>query len=270
MTITAILSDPIVNGLGLILAVVGIVMACVFYRRGQVSREPSWDTKAVNLIRHTTSALNGLKLSYRGRKVANVTVCRVIFWNNGRKTIDRDDIPPLDPLRIEADPDVEILHVSILAANSPANAFKVLPVNDHHTALLDFDYLDKENGAVIQLIHDGVDSSKVSIAGTVKGARITRRPIAKASPSRFFQPWVRTALVLTVSYIVIAGTVLCDLAYLASSLATGKLTSQFLPILFLSLPVALTALVWISQWRNPCPRGLEAYLDDPTPNADAA
>jgi hypothetical protein len=46
----------------------------------------------------------------------------------------------------------------------------VSPVEDNRRVFLQFDYLDRGQGAVVQVVHSGAGGSKVKLRGTIKGA----------------------------------------------------------------------------------------------------
>jgi len=104
--------------------------------------------------------------------VQNVTVTTVTFWNAGRDPINREDIAPNDPLRIELKNNVEILEIPKLQGKlNPANNIK-LEMPKKGQIRLDFDYLSKDEALIAQIVHDGVSEHDIEFLGTIKGHQL--------------------------------------------------------------------------------------------------
>ena len=89
-----------------------------------------------------------------------------------RDLIHRSDIKTANPLRISpTDASVRILDVKLLARNHASSEFVASLDPDRNATMLDFDYLDRNCGAVIQVIHTGTNASVVEVAGDIKGVK---------------------------------------------------------------------------------------------------
>ena len=261
--LTALLASPLLNGVSFVLGVLGLILAYVFYRRAQRGKEPAWDIDSVNLVRNITSSLEGLSLLYKGKEVPNITVSKVIFWNNGRSTIDRTDIAPADPVRIKAGPGVRLLHATVLAANSAPSQFGITHESIDESVLIDFEYLDDGQGAVVQVVHDGLRSSDIEVTGSIKGAaRVARKAIARVGSPSMLRPRARRAVALAGSYLLLAFGLAGLALYLLSLASPREGSSDYGALLFLFVLVTIGALLNIAQWRQPCPRELEAFLGE--------
>ena len=84
--------------LGLILAIIGIILQIRSIRK----KEPVYSIKSNNVISCYSSTYKNLTVSYKGEKVENFTVSKVLFFNRGAVTLNRDDIATLNQLRIIA------------------------------------------------------------------------------------------------------------------------------------------------------------------------
>jgi hypothetical protein len=106
-------------------------------------------------------------------------MARERFWNGGRDTIKGSDVSANDPLRIEV-LGAKVLDVSILATTSPAVSPEV-GIDSAKAAVslsfvgLSFDYLDRQEGFLVQLMHTGPESADVDVKGRIKGAGEPRR-----------------------------------------------------------------------------------------------
>jgi hypothetical protein len=169
--------------IGLIIGIGGIVIGGIlsvyFYLKSLRDKKPCWGIRGNTLIEDYSNLYEHLKISYNDQPVQNLTVSKVVFWNDGLQTINKQDLVTVNPLRISALNDVRILDATILCANNSSSLFEVKVADDQKAALMTFDYLDKNQGAVIQVIHSGTSSLDLMIVGDVKGVRqfkLRRRP----------------------------------------------------------------------------------------------
>ncbi len=167
---------------GLIVGISGILIGLVssyfFYRKGTRSKKPTWVIRSNNLVRDYASALQKMQILYKDELVPNVTVTKVLFWNEGSLTIDKDDIVESNPPRIVADSNVNILDVKVLASVRDSTNFETHVSEDRKSVYLLFDYLDSKHGAVIQVVHDGTSSKDLYVIGDIKGVpQLYSKPI---------------------------------------------------------------------------------------------
>ena len=63
------------------------------------------------------------------------------------------------------------LDVSVSLTNNSSSEFETKPASDRKSARLGFDYLNKGQGAIIQVIHTGIKGSDVRIIGDIRGVK---------------------------------------------------------------------------------------------------
>lgn len=122
-----------------------------------------------NLISSGKASLPNLKIIYAGTNVDQVTVTKVTFWNSSFPTITEQDIIKAAPLSISAR-ECDILEITVLNGEDSANQIKVKLV-DEKTAHIFFDYLDRKEGGVIQIVHTG-DRDSIDVSRKIKGGKI--------------------------------------------------------------------------------------------------
>lgn len=129
------------------------------------------DPKLVSFIRGSTVVDRGesseIEVRYAGRPVARVVRTEITIWNCGRGTVRRDDIPPLDPLRIEFPADTADLLDVVATSSSPANELEA--VIDGCSIQLALHYLDPDQVVVIAVTHTGADPLAARVRGAVIG-----------------------------------------------------------------------------------------------------
>jgi hypothetical protein len=139
-------------------------------------RKPSYCVRSNNLIRNAASQYPDLEISYRqySGTVANLTVAKVMFFNKGREAIRRGDMVKADPIRIQMRDGTIILGVNVLYSKTE-NQFSVARSADRTSAMINFEFLDFTDGAVIQVFHTGTDDADVTVEGLVINAGRPKR-----------------------------------------------------------------------------------------------
>ena len=152
---------------GTIIGVVGIVLAVVFYRKGKEKKEFSYSLRSSTLIRGKKRKLEKLSVTYAGQQIDDLCVSKFTIWNSGNKTLNRDDMVTSKELTIAATDESRILDAELIACSEETNKFSV-QIIDKHTAKVLFDYVDKREGAVVQILHTGTNDT-LKIDCKIKG-----------------------------------------------------------------------------------------------------
>lgn len=165
-----LLTQPWFNAaLGLVGGITGIIGIVLFLVARSRSRIAAQIT-SLELVGVNSVLPNEIEFLFRGNKVPKVTLSRVAVWNIGNTTLKGDQIVAGDPLRIVTSEHSEILETTVLGRTRQVNEFSCNRQQDLlNEATCMFDYLDPEDGALIQVIHTGTD--KVKVVGTLRGIR---------------------------------------------------------------------------------------------------
>ena len=202
----------------LFVGVVGVVLAVIFYYRSKETVKPTIAIERSTIIGEkddkSTSPGNRLPdavtIFYAGQEIPTLSKAMVAFWNNGRKTLDRADIAPADPIEVHfKGSDVRVLEVrSITTSRDVINGR--FELKDCHIEIT-FDFLDRGDGLACEVFYSGKDV-KARVSGTVKGAvrGIKRRPFGSPVVSELDVPKplskmlhkVPASIVVTISGIV--------------------------------------------------------------------
>lgn len=168
------------------IAILGIVLAILFYIKSRRYKLPLYVIVSRNVIKNQTPLIPGLSVHFKGQEQNLVTVSHVWFWNQGNETINASDIVGAKPLAIHIAEGVDLLDVQIVKVVDNANGCKMgLPVKQNDGSVLipiQFDYLDKEDGLVVQIVHNGDAAHKMKVSGKIKGVEI----ITKAADAHAF------------------------------------------------------------------------------------
>jgi hypothetical protein len=266
--------NPVLNGIGIVLAVVGLGFAVWFHLRETRVRDPRWDTRISTLIRGGDRKLDQLRIYYGEELVDTVSTSRFIFWNAGKETIDRSDVVQDDPPRIACLENTKLLDASVISVNEDTNHLNIDLV-DEKTAHIEFEYLDHGHGGIIQIVHTGTEPGDVVIKGKIKGTgSVQRREVKGVKTLQFierkFGRWGRTItmFIYMVLYLgmalVIAGFAVYFLSDISGDIFPLEGVGEWLALVWFGF----IGLVWIwmclyfireafRRWRGGIPRGLE-------------
>lgn len=149
----------------IVLAIVGWIIAAVFGLRFVRKRKPSWAYRTIPIIGIGSKTPPEFKLFYSDRPVEDAYRTLVIFFNAGNQTIEASDVRKRITLVFN---NAKILREPKVNANDEATKFSAAwsTGGERSEVRLDFKCLDHNDGAVIEVIHDG--KGEVSCDGRIK------------------------------------------------------------------------------------------------------
>ncbi len=253
---TGVLNYLTNDNLGIVIGILGIITGYILYRRGLKLRLPSWDIRTNNLINNFSSKISKLDIKFDNKEISNLSVSKIVFWNEGREVIDKEDISKSNYLRITPSKEsVKILDCKVISRNSDASNFEVLLDPEKNEARLIFDYLNFRWGAVFEVIHTGIESKDIDIVGSIKGVeKINKKKISRVPESEivsiFYTKNMSTSMkriIYSIHSMILAGLVL----WVFKETLTLALFLSTIPFLGLFL-----------LWKNLEPKGLDSFLKD--------
>ncbi|KRF39813.1 hypothetical protein [Paenibacillus sp. Soil787] len=155
--------------IGSFIGAVGIIFSIVFYKFTRVKNQLSIKTSFIRLIGKRKSLSDDVDILYKGISVPRLTKSYIVLWNSGTSTVNGNDNIKDDRLRLEFSEGTQILRTNIIKENRRINKLSVqLDTECSNLVNVDFDFLDPNDGAVIELLH--TDQKKYPhIKGTIKG-----------------------------------------------------------------------------------------------------
>lgn len=259
---------------------IGIIVSYCFYRKSLRLKEPYWAIRSNNLIQGYRTKIDFLKVFFKDEDVENLTISRVLFWNDGADTIDKQDLNTANPLQIVGLNNSRILDVKVLASNNSSSQFKV-SLEENECVYVDFDYLDENQGAVIQIVHTGKSSRDIEVVGDIKGVKELRN---KLSAPRWIQISAKIKSKSKIpNKIVAIISALFGLAYIAMGLVTifaPSLDPHIIPnatqsinsdqariismvVFFIFSGCLMTTMgMWLWRRLGMAPKGLEVFNDE--------
>lgn len=150
-----------------IIAIVGFAYAFIVQRINKEKKEISFCLKSNHLIRGKRAKFEKLSITYDGQQIEDLCVSKFTVWNSGNRTLNRTDMVESKELTISVANECRVLDVELIACSDETNGFSVRIENEHTVKVL-FEYADKKEGAVIQIIHTGNDED-IQIDCKIKG-----------------------------------------------------------------------------------------------------
>lgn len=253
---------------GFLVTVFSLALAVIFYLRSRKRKLIRYAVRSTNMVKGLVSKIESLEMLYKGQRVEDLTVTRIAIWNAGEETINSDDVASGDPLCIRVGEGLKVLDEKILSIKNPTNQFAVERCPDQQGVVMKFDYLDSDEGAVIQIFHTGTSSDQVKIEGTIKGLgkvpRTTVPPFKRKLTISLPPPFKGTLAEFGVSGRTFGALLLISTIVVGSFLILVpdapprpvSFRGKVLPVLLGTLPYWAVGLYYI---KRRMPRGFEAF-----------
>ena len=160
--------NPWVIFLCFCITIVGLILAIAFFYASRKKKDFRYSYNSNQLIKDFTQQIDGLNISYKSESIESLTITKYVFWNKGNETINYSDFPSTSKLKIKIKKDFKILDSNIIFTKNDINNVKCELINNEEVLLM-FDYLDKGEGFVVQLIHTSPNNKDLYVDGTIKG-----------------------------------------------------------------------------------------------------
>jgi len=110
---------------------------------------------------------------FDGKEVPRLSLSEIVMWNAGKAPLRGSDISRLDPIALSFGSDGEILKANIEKRSRSANSLKLHLIEDEKDKLsISFEFLDRNDGAYILVLHSGdrlTPGCSATIVGLPKG-----------------------------------------------------------------------------------------------------
>lgn len=205
MDFNAVITSPWMGFAGTIFGVLSILLAIIIYLRTRRFQQPSCYASSNNWFDDKSIPHDEIKLTFRGKVVPRFSITRLYFWNSGNQTIKKLDFAPTSELRLKVPKDTEIFDIRITSTTAPEiqaslNPVSALTANSVEAISINFDYLDANDGFVIQVIHDhdSTNDEKFQFMGKLPGvSKFKTIDTASFFPESVFEKWLIPILFLT-------------------------------------------------------------------------
>lgn len=186
-SIAALAVNPLTTLISILIGIVGVVASFIFYFKGKQIKKLKIELKSINLLKNSIENIKGLNIEFLGNSIPNLTVTKLALWSDGNHSIYKKDIASADPLSINALNNTSFLEVKIIYFKNKYNLITTTLFENNKQVIINFDFLDYEDGAVIQILHTGSSSNDIEVSGTIIGGKIMKKfPIKKNFSSKLF------------------------------------------------------------------------------------
>jgi len=169
---------------GSLIGILGVVAAVATYLLTRQRTILAYRTRGVRLLGTTEARLpTDVTVNFRGKPVPRLTRSLVVIWNDGERTIGGSDIVASDPLAVDAGDDAEILSLTIARASRTSIAFSCNLGPTKNKANLSFEFLDRSDGGVVEVLHTG-EQRHMKLTGTIRGMPAGPKSRGKVLPSK--------------------------------------------------------------------------------------
>jgi len=188
--LNSLVANPLLNGISLILTIFGIIISVIFYYKTKKDTIPSYAIRSLEIVELAAYQSQQLQIYYSGKQVKRLTITRLAFWNGGKATLESHNIAQKDPIKLVLKAGDNILDAKIIYEKNPSNQFNYSINNNLDELLISFEYLDKYEGGIIQIIHTNQHNDSFELQGTVKGFGKPRKFVSEMPYSQYSEIYV--------------------------------------------------------------------------------
>lgn len=163
----SLMTSPVAWAVLACISVLSLIYAIACNRANKERREISYSLVSRVLIRKGRKKFDKLSVAYNGQQITDLCVSTLTIWNSGNKTLNASDMVASKEVTISALDGNMIYDSEILKCSEETNKFS-REVIDGSTVKIFFDYIDKMEGAVVQIIHSGAKDA-LAIDCKIKG-----------------------------------------------------------------------------------------------------
>ena len=154
---------------GIILGVLGIVFAFVFYYKGKKKKKLVYNTESTVLVSEDLSSYENLRISYNGKEITSLTSTTIKIKNIGNDIIEPNDFVPSTPIIIKANGSFLLQDPTKYKIEQDNTKNRVsLEKLDDNTIKVIFDFLKPKDSFSITVLHTG----EISVGGDLKQGNV--------------------------------------------------------------------------------------------------
>ena len=212
-----LMQNPAVQAVLAICTITGTIFGIWGFAISRRRKEISYAVESFVLVKKNKSTIPKMKLLFDNRQVESLTATNITLWNSGNDAIQRGDIVKDKPLILSAPDTVEILDVQVMKQNEESNLFSVEMVDG--TPTIDFDYMNKKEGAVLQVYHTG-PADELALDCKIIGGKPPRQlRLSKAEIDPVLIMMACNAAVLALALVIVAAGAATSTAVVAGVVA---------------------------------------------------
>ena len=147
----------------------GIIVSIIIYYCSKRIQKPRYKKLSSIITEEMISKNSSIHIQHGKKTLERLSITKVAFWNDGI-TLTNEIIASKSPFRIELKEDnAQILEAYISYAEEE-NDVSCKIINDVNLITICFDYLSKNQGFVIKVLHTGSGSKALNVKGLMKNS----------------------------------------------------------------------------------------------------
>lgn len=227
------------------IGVVAILIEVVFFLWNRKERMPIWFYRTMRITGPGAKFPSDITIHFRGQPVPQVSVTELGFLNMGKGLIRESDVTR--PIIVGFGDDVSILEQPVVVTPSRRD-IDFSATLEGKGVKLSFDQLDYKDGAIVEIVHTGDEHTKVSLQGTIAGAR---KGIRQRSHVYAYRARGRAALALAALNLVMVALLLCAFC---SDISQGRFSISAAIIVGCIVLLFILGFIWsLRQWIKRLP-----------------
>jgi hypothetical protein len=168
------MSDHALGVTGLIVGVSGIVIgvlcAYYFYLKARERVDPRYLLRHEPLVESSSGAMTDVSVLFKGNTVTNLNRCSLVIWNRGNRVITRDAVAQNDKVRVCFSEGATALGAGVEWSSRPAVDLSAHVSDDGSAVIIDFAFLDADDGGVVEILYQGDPQVSPTVTGSIMGA----------------------------------------------------------------------------------------------------
>lgn len=243
------------------IGLLGIAVAVFLYIVTRRYKRIWYDVRSFTVVRRERSPGSPLRVLFADQPVEALTITKVALWNSGKDALRAEDFPEKEALRLTVANELEILEASIIQNTSEACNCRITR-KAKSCFEIEFEFLDRRDGLVVQIAHTGTSSGDVKLLGRIVGSgKIVRREmgtsLGTAAVTSLLPKTRRGSRIFGMCVMAATGFLMIAMPALPPY-HTGYPLLKAVPVI---LGLFYLRLPWL-LYRNRPPKGLEKFEDE--------
>lgn len=204
-----------------LLAIIGFALTIMFAIKSKKVRKISQNKSTYKIIRNVNRELSDLEIKWKSDPIDDLSITKLTIWNDGNIKLEEDDFASSEKLAIEAIEDCKMLNASILLEPEKTNTFNINLNLELNKLFISFEYMDPNNGLVIQIVHTG-SADNLRLMGKIKSGKPIKndennndKPMSKRA-NKFLDFVICHTYTIFMTMLTLIGTILSVGLYIKS------------------------------------------------------
>jgi hypothetical protein len=150
--------------------VAGIITGYYFYLKTRERIDPRYVLQHEPLVGSSSGAMTEVSVLFRGTKVTNLNRCILAIWNRGTRVITRNAVPEQDKVKVQLPENAMALGTGVAWSTRSAINLSAHIDETKSAVTVDFDFLDKNDGGLIEILYQGDPKASPVLTGSIMGA----------------------------------------------------------------------------------------------------